>query len=214
MKCFAYFFCGFFLFCILLNLAGKSTRWHGCLRVEYVSKISPCGGGGGASEGFFVLFCLLYEKLSKDRHHLPAQTQSVNDAGPGEWWTREAAAGFAARADVLNESHDHVTVCSGDFLLITTFFPLLFYLCYILRFLADWNFSTNAFGAFFFLFNHYQHTWDDVISIFKVAGARGFLQANVVWWLVGSIHVHVLEIAQPCVFFCCLFPLFLSLFDR
>ena len=117
--------------------------------MEYVSKISPCGGGGGASEEFFVLFCLLYEKLSKDRHHLPAQTRSVNDAGPGEWWTREAAAGFAARADVLNESHDHVTVCSGDFLLITTFFPLLFYLCYILRFLADWNFSTNAFGAFF-----------------------------------------------------------------
>lgn len=86
-----------------------------------------------AKDFLFFSFRLLYQKLSKDRHHLPAQTQSVNDAGPGGWWwTREAAAaGFAARADVLNESHDHVTVWSGGFLLITTllfFFPYFFLL--------------------------------------------------------------------------------------
>ncbi len=103
--------------------------------MEYVSKISPCGG---ASEGFFVLFCLLYKKLSKDRHHLPAQTQSVNDAGPGGWWTREAAAGFAARADVLNESHDHVTVWSGGFLLITTLFFFPYFFIFIISF-AFWQ---------------------------------------------------------------------------
>jgi hypothetical protein len=53
----------------------------------------------------------------------------------GDGWASEAA-GFAARADVLNdwESHDHVTVWSGGFLLITTFFfSLHFYYILVFR---------------------------------------------------------------------------------
>lgn len=84
------------------------------------------------------------------------------------------------------------------------FFPLLFYFYNILRFLADWNFSTNAFEAFFsFLTTTTTHGMM-LFQYLKWRAPEAFCTPMLFGgWLVGSIHVHVLEIAQPCVFFCC-----------
>jgi hypothetical protein len=68
--------------------------------------------------------------------------------------------------------------------------------------LADWNFSTNAFEAFFsFLTTTTTHGMM-LFQYLKWRAPEAFCTPMLFGgWLVGSIHVHVLEIAQPCVFF-------------
>jgi hypothetical protein len=75
-------------------------------------------------------------------------------------------------------SHDHVTVWRFFLSPSRHFFRRL-----------EFSFFTWCLGGIFF--NHHYHTWDDVvISIFKVAGARGYLarQCYSVVVVTGWVH--------------------------
>jgi hypothetical protein len=99
-------------------------------------------------------------------------------------------------------SHDHVTVWRFFLSPSRHFFRRL-----------EFSFFTWCLGGIFFLTTTTTHGMMLLFQYLKWRAPEAILHANVIrwwWWLAGSIHVHVLEIARPCVFFCLvvIFPLF------